>query len=227
MTLQASQLAYSRGSRGLFSGVSFELKPGEALRVAGRNGRGKTSLLRVLCGLALPVEGEVLWRGLPIKRHREALNQDLIYIGHAHGLKDDLSAIENLQISALLSGRPCKRADALEALAQVGLKSRADLPARVLSQGQRRRAVLARLALPHTHVDAPRLLVLDEPFVALDHESVLALITLLDAQLAQGAVLVYTTHQAQALAARHHHTLQLGDPSAHEEGKANHAAEAY
>lgn len=214
MTLQASQLAYTRGNHRLFSGLGFELGPGEALRVAGRNGSGKTSLLRVLCGLAEPVEGEVRWRGLPVQRHRDAFHQALTYIGHGQGLKDDLSALENVQVNALLAGRACKRAQALDALDRVGLRSRADLPARVLSQGQRRRVVLARLALPSPVPTEASLLVLDEPFVALDLESVAVLTGLLNEQLAQGAMLVYTTHQAQALSARHSHELVLDAPHA-------------
>ena len=210
MTLQASQLAYARGNRKLFADLGFEVKPGEALRVAGRNGSGKTSLLRVLCGLAEPIKGEVRWRGLPVHRHREVFHQDLIYIGHGHGLKDDLSALENVQISAILAGRACTQAQALMALDAVGLKARAHLPVRVLSQGQRRRVLLSRLALTSQAGNASRLLVLDEPFVALDQESVLTLSGLLDQQLAQGAVLVYTTHQPQTLHASHTHELVLG-----------------
>ena len=211
MTLQASQLAYARGNRKLFADLNFEVKPGEALRVAGRNGSGKTSLLRVLCGLAEPLKGEVLWRGLPARKHRDVFHQDLSYIGHGHGLKDDLSALENVQIGAVLSGRACTRVQALEALDAVGLKARAHLPVRVLSQGQRRRVLLSRLALASQEGQVPRLLVLDEPFVALDQESVLSLSALLNQQLAQGAVLVYTTHQPpQALQASRTHELVLG-----------------
>lgn len=212
MTLQASQLAYARGNRKLFDGIDFEVGPGEALRVVGRNGSGKTSLLRLLCGLAEPLKGEVLWCGQPVHRHREALHQALTYVSHAPGLKDDLSAWENVQFSAMLAGQACNKQQTLDALTQLGLQSRAHLPARVLSQGQRRRVLLARLALSHALSGAPRLLVLDEPFVALDQESVQVLASLLNQQLAQGAVLVYTTHQPQALQAARLHELILGEP---------------
>ena len=213
MTLQASQLAFARGNRPLFADVSFELKPGEALRVAGRNGSGKTSLLRVLCGLSEPLKGEVNWHGQPIRAQRDSFHQILTYIGHGLGLKDDLTAWENVQISALLSGRACTRAQAQEALAQFGLNGRAHLAARVLSQGQRRRVVLARLALPSVAEGAEtqgKLLVLDEPFVALDQESVSQLASVLEQQLAQGATLVYTTHQPLALKTGGAHELVLG-----------------
>lgn len=212
MTLQASQLAYAHGNRALFEGLDFEVGPGEALRIAGRNGSGKTSLLRLLCGLAQPLKGEVLWRGQSIHRHREVLHQALSYFGHAPGLKDDLSAWENVQFSAVLAGRACTRQQALEALTQLGLQSKAHLAARTLSQGQRRRVLLARLALPQALTGAPHLLVLDEPFVALDQESVQVLATLLDQQLAQGATLVYTTHQPQALRAARQLEVTLGQP---------------
>lgn len=205
MTLQASQLAYARGNRKLFDGLDFEVKPGEALRVAGRNGSGKTSLLRVLSGLAEPISGAVQWHGQPIRSLREDFSQDLLYVGHGSGIKDDFTACENVQISAALSGRLCSTDEACEALNLLGLKGRAHLPARVLSQGQRRRVALARLA-----IEPPaRLAILDEPFNALDQESIEVLSSLLSRRLAQGAVLVYTTHQPQALAASRIHEIHL------------------
>jgi heme exporter protein A len=211
MTLQARGLAYARGPRKLFAGLDFEVKQGEALRVAGRNGSGKTSLLRLLCGLAEPLEGDVLWRGLPIRSQRDRFHQDLLYIGHGQGLKDDLSAWENVHISAVLADQPCTPAQARQALVQVGLGERAELPARALSQGQRRRVLLARLALASTEALSTRLLVLDEPFAALDQESVAALSALLSRQLSAGAAMVYTTHQPDAIQAAHTHALHLGD----------------
>lgn len=209
MTLQASQLAHARGNRKLFEGLDFTVAPGEALQITGQNGSGKTSLLRVLCGLAQPLKGTVTWNGQPIHRHRDGLHQALAYIGHAAGLKDDLSAWENVQFSALMAGQPCTRQQAMSALNQLGLQARSHLPARVLSQGQRRRVLLARLALLEPSRATPSLLVLDEPFVALDQESVQVLTNLLNRQIAQGAVLVYTTHQPQALKAARHHELNL------------------
>jgi heme exporter protein A len=214
MTLQASQLAYARGNRKLFADLSFEVKAGQALHVAGRNGSGKTSLLRVLCGLAQPLKGTVSWQGRSINQQRDYFHHSLTYIGHGVGLKDDLTAWENVQIGALLAGRACTRTQACDALAQFGLSERAHLPARVLSQGQRRRIVLARLAL-HAGADSlGRLLVLDEPFVALDQESVSLLANVLTRQLAHGATLVYTTHQPLTLKASAVHELVLGAPHA-------------
>jgi heme exporter protein A len=217
MALQASSLAFERGQRRLFSGIGFALQPGQALRVKGRNGSGKTSLLRVLCGLAEAAEGEVLWHGRPIAHQREAFHQSLLYIGHGQGLKDDLSAWENVYFNAVLADRPCSKAQALAALDEVGLSAKADLPARVLSQGQRRRVLLARLALTSPDKAASRLLVLDEPFVALDAESVQMLAGMLERQLALGAMLVYTTHQDQAIGAHHAQEIVLGLPEPVEE----------
>jgi heme exporter protein A len=197
MTLQTSGLACARGHRQLFEGIDLTVQPGEALRVAGRNGSGKTSLLRLLCGLAEPSQGEVRWQGQDIRQARDDFHRDLLYIGHGSGVKDDLTALENIQIGASLSGHPCTPYQAGSALARLGLADRAHLPARALSQGQRRRLALARLALQ----PAPRLAILDEPFNALDTESIQVLSDLLNEQLAQGTVVVYTTHQSQALVA--------------------------
>lgn len=205
MTLQASQLAYARGHRKLFDKLDLEVQAGEALRVVGRNGSGKTSLLRVLAGLSEPLRGEVRWRGQAIRALREDFNQDLLYVGHGSGLKDDFTAVENVRISAALAGRPCTESEALDALESMGLKGRAHLPARVLSQGQRRRVMLARLAIR----PVARLAILDEPFNALDQESVEVLSSLLSRQLSEGAVVVYTTHQSQTLASSRTHEVHL------------------
>jgi heme exporter protein A len=205
MSLQAHQLACSRGDRTLFSGVSFELKPGEALWVSGDNGSGKTSLLRLLCGLASPSEGVVRWGGQDIRVLREDFHGHVRYVGHASGIKDDLTAWENVAIGTRLSGQPCSQDEAVQALDQVGLSSAARLPARSLSQGQRKRVALARLCVG----PLPRLSVLDEPFNALDQPSIAHLCGTLNQHLAQGGMVVYTTHQAQALNPLHLHHLDL------------------
>ena len=206
MTLQSRQLALASGSRLLFDHLDFEVAPGEALHVAGRNGSGKTSLLRVLCGLAPPLHGELLWRGHPHADQIPHIRQTLVYIGHASGLKDDLTLGENLRIASSLAGRACSRNDARQALRQLELADRLDAPVRTLSQGQRKRAALARLALSCTS----RLIVLDEPFNALDHESTALLTRLLNAHLGTGAILVYTTHQAAPMLGARTHQVPLG-----------------
>ena len=226
MTLQAIGLVGGRGphahAQPLFTGVEFSLDEGEALRVTGRNGSGKTTLLRTLCGLSEPQAGTLLWRGVPVWRtpthghpHEHTHGhptwpQDVRYIGHAAGLKGDLSALENLRFAQALAGRSCTEAQAARALQALGLGSHAvNALARTLSQGQQRRAVLARLALP-SDLDPPGLLVLDEPFNALDATSVAVLTDLLAQRLAQGAILVYTTHQGQGVPARRTQAWHLG-----------------
>ncbi len=193
--LELRDLACRRGSRLLFKQVSATARPGELLRVQGANGAGKTSLLRMICGLAVPAAGQVLWRGRPVGGLREEYGRDLAYLGHAPALKDELSALENLETSATLGGRRISTSEARAALAAAGLAGREHLPARVLSQGQRRRAGLARLALPA----AAPLWVLDEPFNALDTHATGWLLGLLSQQLAGGGIVVLTSHQAVAL----------------------------
>ena len=192
--LELRALQCVRGDRLLFGAVSASVRAGQMLRVQGANGAGKTSLLRMICGLAQPAGGQVLWLGQPIARLREEFNRQLVYLGHAPALKDDLSALENLHAGSGLGGLPCSHAEATAALAQAGLRGRERLPARVLSQGQRKRVALARLALSH----AAALWVLDEPFNALDDAACTWLQGLIDAQLGRGGVVVLTSHQARA-----------------------------
>lgn len=205
MTLQACGLACWRGGRRLFGSVDIELGAGEALWIKGGNGSGKTSLMRLLCGLGMPQEGEVRWKGRAIHSLREDYHRELLYCGHAAAVKDDLSAWENVAMASALAGRRCSRSDAEHALELAGLGHAAALPARALSQGQRRRVALARLFVP----PLPALLLLDEPFTALDAASVDALCARIAGHLAQGGLAVYTTHQAHTLQAARLHVLDL------------------
>ena len=205
MTLQTLRLACVRGARELFGGLDLELGAGEALWVQGPNGSGKTSLLRLLCGLAAPAAGAVHWCGRDIRHLREDFHRELLYIGHASGLKDELSAAENLRLGAQLGGRQGDDAAVQRALGQVGLARASRLPAARLSQGQRKRVALARLHLP----PVPRLLILDEPFNALDRDAADQLSAALSAHLALGGIVVYTTHQADALPAQRLQVLDL------------------
>ena len=198
MSLHAYQLACVRGDRQLFSGIDFEIDAGDALQVSGANGSGKTSLLRMLCGLSMPADGEVHWGGRDIRRLREEFSSKLIYLGHANGVKDDLLAWENLVVATTLAGAPVSSDDAHEALEQLGLGQAADLPTRALSQGQRKRVALARLSLG---MSMP-LWILDEPFTALDRGAVAALCGTVDRHLAGGGMVIYTTHQEVRLAAK-------------------------
>ncbi|MCV2361279.1 heme ABC exporter ATP-binding protein CcmA [Paucibacter sp. TC2R-5] len=207
MGLEAKALAFGHGHRPLFEGLSFGLAAGQALLVEGANGSGKTSLLRLLAGLSRPHQGEILWRGRPLSAQLDAWRQGLVYIAHAPALKDDLLAWENLSLTINLSGarrQPFAQAEAVAALARIGLARQALLPVRALSQGQRKRVSLARLFVdpePAAAVPAAaQILLLDEPFDALDDAGILSLKDRLAHLVLQGARLVYTTHQAQTLA---------------------------
>lgn len=209
MTLQAHQIACVRGERRLFSDINFEINPGDALRVVGANGSGKTSLLRMLCGLAWPAEGEIRWCGHNIRRLREEFCRNLVYLGHANSVKDDLLASENIVVASTLSGNPVSRNGAVQALEQLGLGHVADLPTRALSQGQRKRVALARLRLGM----ATPLWILDEPFAALDHTAVTELCGTLNDHLACGGMVIYTTHQEIDLIARCSLCVELNQPT--------------
>lgn len=202
--LSAQNLACLRGDRLLFKNVSFELQAGGLLYLLGENGSGKSSLLRILCGLLTPDEGAVLWSGKKIKADTEAYYASLTYLGHLNALKDDLTALENLQTNARLAGNDVGDASALAALAAIGIARCADLPTRVLSQGQKRRVALAGLWLAKT-----QLWILDEPFAALDVASVEGLATRLSAHLASGGMAILTTHQDVAVNAQYTQTLRL------------------
>lgn len=180
-----------RGGRRLFSNLSFIVEPGTLLQVVGANGTGKTSLLRILCGLLAPTSGLVRWRGEPIQAEREAFCNDLRYIGHLAGIKDEFTAEENLQFAVELSGKLAVRDTVRAALAMLGLGAFARTPVRMLSQGQRRRVALARLALP----DDATLWILDEPLAALDAAAADQVLALISQRLTAGATVVMTSHQ--------------------------------
>ncbi len=203
--LVLNQVSCVRGGRTLFSGLNLHLAGGQLLRVAGANGAGKTSLLRLMCGLLTPTEGQVLWRGQPLAAQREQWGRDLVYLGHAAALKDDLSPLDNLLSACTLGGQTAHRTGALQALTDAGLRGFERTPARRLSQGQRRRCGLARLVLARS---SP-LWVLDEPFNALDTAATAWLEGLVRAQLLRGGSVVLTSHQGVALDDTPHQVLSL------------------
>jgi heme exporter protein A len=194
--LEIEDLECARGGRTLFHGRSFRLRGGELLHVAGANGSGKTSLLRILCGLLPPQRGEVRWQGSPIRRLREEYSKQLVYLGHAAALKDDLSAAENLAIACRIAGKHFRPSEIHRALEIFGVRGGADLAGK-LSQGQRRRAVLARLALS----ESVPLWLLDEPFAALDAAAAGLAEELIAKHAARGGIAIYTTHQAAGIEA--------------------------
>ncbi|MEK6662653.1 MAG: cytochrome c biogenesis heme-transporting ATPase CcmA [Pseudomonadota bacterium] len=187
--LEAAHLTCQRGERTLFTNLSFTLGAGELLQVAGPNGSGKTSLLKLLCGLSPPVAGEIHWQGAPARG--EDFRRHLFYLGHQHAVKEELSALENLHISTDLAGEPLTDEEALDALERMGLAGREHLPAKVLSQGQKRRVALARLL-----VSKAPLWILDEPLTALDVGAVDLIQSRLAEHLAHQGMVVVTTHQA-------------------------------
>ena len=195
--LEGAGLECVRGERTLFRDLEFRLERGSLLRVAGENGSGKTSLLRIVCGLTPPAAGEIRWQGENIRSLREDYWKELVYIGHANALKDDLTAQENLRVGCRLAGLSVTPSETVDALEQFGVGGCAKLPARVLSQGQRRRVALSRLAVSGT---VP-LWVLDEPFTALDAAAVENLQTLVSEHLAEGGAVMLTTHQEVRVAA--------------------------
>lgn len=188
--LEVRELECVRGDHRLFKGLNFTLQPGELLHLRGKNGAGKTSLLRTLCGLTAPADGDVLWKGENIRSLRDEYNRGLTYLGHLNGIKGELSALENLQISSSLSGAKIFENQILDALKQIGLGGREDLPTKVLSQGQKRRVALARLLITKAV-----LWVLDEPFTALDVHAVDLLKGLIAKHIKEGGMAILTTHQ--------------------------------
>ena len=194
--LRVEKLACTRGSRQLFDNLSVEVRPGELLRVHGANGAGKTSLLRMLCGLMEPTEGQILWRGHKVTALREAFGRELIYLGHAAALKDDLSPIENLQAASTLAGQTVSLQEARRALIDAGLRGHENILVRRLSQGQRKRSALARLVLANSAPQLTPLWVLDEPFNALDSMATAWLASLMQDHLQRQGMVVLTSHQS-------------------------------
>lgn len=207
--MQAVDLTGERGGRPLFRGLNFTLAPGQITWLRGRNGRGKTTLLRLLAGLGTPGGGAVHCAGQPLKQAGPAWRDRLVYIAHANALKEDLTVAESLHFFAKLAGRTATAAEVREALSQVGMVALAARPARTLSQGQRRRSALARLALPQP----PSVWLLDEPYDALDDDGVRRLNGLLSAHSRQGGSALLTSHQAVSLQDPRPTTLDLDQHS--------------
>ncbi len=182
--MRAEALTLRRGGAAVVEELSFAAGPGEALVLLGRNGAGKSSLLRALAGLLRPAAGRVCWAGADVAEDPAAHARRLRWVGHGDAAKPSLTARENLAFAAGLLG-----GDADGALAALGLATVADLPARMLSSGQRRRLALARLLL-----GPAALWLLDEPTVGLDAESVARLGPHFARHRAGGGIVVAATH---------------------------------
>ena len=190
VALEAAKLECVRGDRKLFSNISFSLSPCTLLQVTGTNGSGKTSLLRIICGLLTPESGEVRWQGANIRSLAEEYSSAFAYLGHRNGIKEELSSVENLRISAGLAGFELSHEEARDALKRVGLAGRENLPARFLSEGQKRRSALARLVACNT-----RLWVLDEVLASLDAAAVKLVESMIEEHLSKEGIAIVATHQ--------------------------------
>lgn len=203
-TLTFDKLGCSKGGRALFQGVDCRVESGRWLHVQGANGIGKTSLLRMLCGLSPIESGDIRWCGQSIAQQRRQFQQNLCYLGHLNGLQEALTVQENLVFTTTLRGQRCSHSDLQSTLVRFGVGGRKDQLVRQLSQGQKRRVALARLALS----PAP-LWVLDEPFVAMDDSGIAMLAELIAQHLRSGGIAVLTSHQQVAIGAQPAQTLQL------------------
>ncbi len=185
--LEVAGLHCVRDDKDLFTGLDFNLHAGQILLVEGRNGCGKTTLLRILCGIRAQESGTVRWCGEPIEKLGASYHQRIAYVGHHDGVKRELTVLENIRLAQAL-GNPSERSvgDILEIIQLLGYD---DVPAQVLSAGQRRRLALSRLLATNSV-----LWILDEPFTSLDSRGIAIFANLMATHSADGGLVVMTSH---------------------------------
>ncbi|CAE6897917.1 but its exact role is uncertain. Responsible for energy coupling to the transport system [Vibrio sp. B1REV9] len=204
--LEVSNLTAIRDERILFEKLQFEIKPGELVQIEGRNGTGKTTLLRIVTGLGDREEGIIKWKGELIEKARDVFHQDLLFLGHQTGVKRELTALENLRFYQSIHNNRSSDEEIFAALAQVGLAGREDVPVAQLSAGQQRRVALARLWLSNQI-----LWILDEPLTAIDKQGVKVLESLFARHADNGGIVVLTTHQDMFADSTKLRKIKLGD----------------
>lgn len=187
-TLSADNLTLIRGERCLFEGLDFALKSGEMLLLEGRNGCGKTSLMRAIAGMLSLETGQIFWNDVPVLKQRQTFHGALVWLAHRTGLKGDLNMLENLHFEESL--RPQSERDPEEVYARLGIERLRRLPLRSLSAGQQRRVALARMLLANVP-----LWLMDEPFTNLDREGRKLVMELVEEHLGTGGMCVMAAHQ--------------------------------
>ena len=202
--LEVVNLTCVRGTRRLFKDLNFLAESGELVELHGPNGSGKTSLLRILCGLATPAGGEVRWNGTSIRSLGEEYFGSVAYLAHQNAVKDELTAIENLRISSAVCGNALDKKEAQETLKRVGLGQQQNLPARVLSAGQRRRLAMTRLL-----TSTARLWILDEVLTSLDDAAMNLSREFISDHLKKDGIAIVATHQDLNLEAPRSKRLEL------------------
>ncbi|EJN6827026.1 cytochrome c biogenesis heme-transporting ATPase CcmA [Vibrio cidicii] len=204
--LEVSNLTAIRDERVLFENLTFSIQPGELVQIEGRNGTGKTTLLRIITGLGDKEEGEILWKGEQIDKSRDEYHQDLLFLGHQAGVKRELTAFENLSFYQSVHQHSSSQEAIFQALAKVGLVGREDVPVGQLSAGQQRRVALARLWL-----SKQVLWILDEPLTAIDKQGVKVLEALFAHHAENDGIVILTTHQDMFADSPKLRKIKLGD----------------
>lgn len=201
--LKAENLTCQRGDNFLFDNLYLDIQSGDLVQIGGYNGIGKSSLLRILAGLAQPLKGEVLWNGVSIYQQREDYHKNLLYIGHQYGIKPELSVWENLAFYQKISHSQQGDEILWQSLEKVELIGLEDIPAGYLSAGQQRRIALARLWLSKS-----LLWILDEPFTAIDKKGVNTLTSLFEQHTQKDGIVIFTSHQDVSIEKVKHTSLE-------------------